>query len=101
MTALELQKRYGLRPHTAKHAEAMLRAFPGTRVTSGRRSARKNREVGGVPNSFHLSGRGVDFVPVRKSWQAFIDYAWSLRVSRGCTGPEEVLDEGDHVHCAW
>ena len=101
MTALELQKRWGLHPHTAKHVEAMLRAFPRTRITSGRRSVRHNREVGGVPNSFHLTGRAVDFVPVRSDWQAFIRHAWSVRVSPNCTGPEEVIDEGDHVHCAW
>ena len=101
MTALELQKRWGLHPHTAKHTEAMLRQFPSTRIASGRRSSAKNRQVGGVPGSFHLTGRAVDFVPVRRDWQAFIKAAWGLRVSPNCTGPEEVIDEGDHVHVAW
>ena len=30
------------------------------RINSGYRSARLNKEVGGVPNSFHLTGRAAD-----------------------------------------
>jgi hypothetical protein len=62
--------------------------------------------VGGAPNSFHLRGRAVDFVA---PLQVLIDArstAATQRVSRGCTGPEEVLLEGrgtrrQHLHVAW
>lgn len=36
---------------------------PAIRVNSGYRSMEVNRAVGGVPNSSHLSGYAVDFVP--------------------------------------
>jgi hypothetical protein len=35
----------------------------GIRITSGYRSIRLNKEVGGVQNSAHLTGNAVDMVP--------------------------------------
>jgi len=67
------------------------------RVTSTRRSVQHNRDVGGVPNSFHLSGRAVDIarragVNHRMIESAFIRAGYRLI---------ESLDEGDHSHFAF
>lgn len=101
MSPGELRARWGLTPHAALHLAELLRAFPGTRVTSGRRSAWRNRLVRGVRNSWHLYGRAADVVPPGKDWSSFVATARAQRVSPSCTGPEEVLHEGDHVHLAW
>ncbi|QWP79232.1 hypothetical protein J5226_12945 [Lysobacter sp. K5869] len=65
-------------------------AFPGTRITSTTRSPQHNREVGGVPNSQHLSGTAADFVVDGSQKAAFIAEARRQGF--------EAIDEGDHVH---
>jgi hypothetical protein len=67
------------------------------RVTSTYRSPEHNREVGGVPNSYHLSGRAIDIA--RRSGvnhsmirSAFLNAGYTL---------VESLDEGDHSHFAF
>jgi hypothetical protein len=58
-----------------------------------RRTAARNRAVGGVPNSYHLSGKARDSVPPEGMGMA--RYAAELRR----LNPEyEVINEGDHVH---
>jgi hypothetical protein len=95
-----------LQPHTRHHALQLLSEVPLLRVSSGRRTALRNRAVGGAPNSFHLRGRAVDFTgPVWDLGHA-AGLAWALRVGRNCTGPEEVLLEdlgtpNQHLHIAW
>lgn len=79
----------------------MLERYPDAVVSSGRRSAQRNRLVGGVANSYHLKGRAADVVVPREQTAAFIEAASTQRVSRWCTGPEELVDEGDHIHIAW
>ena len=67
------------------------------RVTSTYRSPAHNRRVGGVRNSFHLSGRAIDIArrPGVSHWQiaaAFRNAGYQLL---------ESLDEGDHSHFAF
>lgn len=96
-----------LGPHTRRHAEQLLwEVGAPMRVSSARRTAAKNRAVGGVPNSFHLRGRAVDFTGDRDTLVRAAGLAWALRVGKGCTGPEEVILEGlgtrnQHLHVAW
>ena len=91
----------GLTPHTRLHTLCLLGAHPDLRPTSGRRTAERNRAVGGVPGSFHLRGRAVDVVVPPNERSAFLRWVRADRATPRCTGPEEVLDEGDHIHIAW
>ena len=67
------------------------------RVTSLRRSAEHNRRVGGVRNSYHLSGQAIDIArrPGVSHWQIVAAYR-----AAGYS-PIEALDEGDHTHLAF
>ena len=67
------------------------------RVTSQRRSREHNRRVGGVSNSYHLSGQAVDIarrpgVSHHQIVAAYRNAGYSLI---------EALDEGDHTHLAF
>lgn len=90
-----------LTPHARLHAHRLLLAHPELIVTSTLRSPERNRAVGGVEGSYHLKGRAVDFAGSRVSLRAAARTARSQRVTPACTGPEEVVDEGDHLHVAW
>ena len=91
----------GLTPHARLHARRLLAQHPDLTVTSAKRSAERNRAVGGVPSSFHLQGRAIDLAGSRASLRAAARTARLQRVTPRCTGPEEVIDEGDHLHIAW
>lgn len=67
-----------------------LAAKYGGTMTSGVRSPQHNAEVGGVPNSQHLTGTASDVVVPADQKQAFIEDA----KARGL----QPIDEGDHVH---
>jgi hypothetical protein len=76
---------------------AVRAAWKWGRVTSTRRSAQRNRAVGGAPNSYHLSGRAIDVARrpgVRHSEVelAFRNAGFDLI---------ESIDEGDHSHFAF
>ena len=77
-------------------AAAAIGAKWGT-VTSTYRSPEHNRLVGGVPNSYHLSGRAIDIV--RRSGVRHADIVAAYRAA----GYRliESLDEGDHSHFAF
>jgi hypothetical protein len=66
-------------------------------VTSTFRTAAHNRDVGGVPNSFHLLGRAMDIA--RRPGITHAQIAAALR-SAGYFLVES-LDEGDHSHFAF
>lgn len=69
------------------------KGLSGETVTSTRRSAARNRAVGGVANSYHLTGQARDSTPPRGMTMAA--YAAELRR----LNPDyEVINEGDHVH---
>jgi hypothetical protein len=68
--------------------------IPGSTITSGFRTPSKNAAVGGVPNSLHLSGRGIDFVPPKG-----MTNAQAIAQLKNSNVPiREILDEGDHIH---
>jgi hypothetical protein len=67
------------------------------RVTSMKRSVERNRRVGGVANSYHLSGRAIDIA--RRPGVTHAQIASALR-SAGYQLIES-LDEGDHSHFAF
>ncbi len=101
-----LELLHTLTPHTRAHALQLLAEEPGLRVSSARRTAARNKAVGGVKNSFHLRGRAVDFTADAYTLTRAAGLAWALRVGSNCTGPEEVLLEhldkaGQHLHVAW
>ena len=76
-------------------AARMAAAF-GT-VTSIHRTVERNRLVGGVPNSYHLSGRAIDIA--RKPGVSHSQVAAALR--QAGYNLIESLDEGDHSHFAF
>jgi hypothetical protein len=101
LTAREVEILRHLGPHTRGHALALLARVPGLHLTSGRRTPSRNREVGGVPGSYHLRGRAVDLSGTRADIARGASEAKTIRIGPRCTGPEEVIDEGDHLHVAW
>ena len=62
----------------------------GCSVTSWIRTPKRNKMVGGVPKSKHLSGLAIDLVPDSKDWGPIIR---SFRI-RGL----KVIVEHDHLH---
>ena len=67
------------------------------RVTSLRRSPEHNRQVGGVRNSYHLSGRAIDIA--RRPGVSHAAIAAAYRNAGYAL--VESLDEGDHSHFAF
>lgn len=66
-------------------------------VTSTKRSAARNKAVGGVPNSYHLSGRAMDIA--RKKGVSHKAIETALRAAG--YNIVESIDEGDHSHFAF
>ncbi len=73
--------------------DAALTAVPGLTVTSRQRSAERNKSVGGVSNSYHLTDQARDFVPPKGMPMA----ALHARLKSAMPG-FDVINEGDHVH---
>ena len=84
------------------HSTIDLRSIAGLgshwgRVTSTYRSAEHNRAVGGVHNSYHLSGRAIDIA--RRPGVTHSQIAAAFRNAGYYL--IESLDEGDHSHFAF
>jgi len=81
-------------PELVEGDEADIEGFPFGYVTSMRRTAEGNRNVGGVSNSRHLSGEGLDIKP-----SAGVSMSELAQEAEDFFGPDaEVIVEGDHVH---
>lgn len=105
-TARERRILLGLTPHTRAHVLLLVGEYTLLRITSGRRTALRNREVGGAAGSYHLRGRAVDLTGPVWDLGRGAGAAWEMRVGGRCTGPEEVLLEdlgqpNQHLHVAW
>ena len=85
----------GARPSDASTAVRLAAAY-GV-VTSTWRSIAHNRAVGGVPNSYHLSGRAIDIA--RRPGVSHRQIEAALRTAGYHL--VESLDEGDHSHFAF
>ena len=67
------------------------------RVTSTRRSVAHNRYVGGVHNSYHLSGQAIDIAR-----RLGVSHGQIVAAYRNAGyAMIEALDEGDHTHLAF
>lgn len=62
-------------------------------MTSTRRSAAHNRSVGGVANSYHLTGQARDSIP--PPGMSMAEYYRRLKAANPHL---DVINEGDHVH---
>lgn len=67
-------------------------AAPDAVATSGYRTPERNKAVGGVANSKHLTGEAVDLVP--RPGETMSQLYERVRKARGA----KALNEGDHVH---
>lgn len=80
------------------YAQQIQQRFPGLRFSSGYRDPVHNARVGGVPNSWHLKGRALDFSGSAKDMRNAA--AWARQ-----NGAREVLvhnaGSGTHLHVAW
>lgn len=68
----------------------------GAIVTSGLRTPEHNAEVGGVPNSHHLTNTARDLIPTPGTTIAQL----AAEVQRRVPGAK-VIQEADHVHVQW
>lgn len=68
----------------------------GVGITSTTRTPQRNSQVGGKPNSRHLSGEAVDLTP--RGGQSMAQLAQEAR--QRFPGAR-VINEGDHVHVQW
>jgi len=64
--------------------------FPGVSMTSGMRTAERNQQVGGTPNSQHLTGTAADYAVPQQLKPAFMSRARQMGY--------QAIDEGDHIH---
>lgn len=81
-------------------ASTINKLFPGSVITSALRTPGHNAAVGGVPDSMHVTGQAVDFVPPKgmtlQDVQSALDKA-------GIPHTELIRDpnEADHIHWGW
>lgn len=95
---LQQEKAYASAALSPTAAQAAISDIvPGATITSAARTPEHNAEVGGVPNSFHLSDQAVDFVlPQGRTF----DEVKAGLAAKGLP-VAELINEGDHIHWAW
>jgi hypothetical protein len=105
LTSRELSILAGLPPAVAGHVLHVLAAVPGLTLTSGRRTVERNRAVGGVARSLHLSGRAADFAGSYVALVAGLTFASRFGRAGTASGPTQALihnsGSGIHLHLAW
>jgi hypothetical protein len=69
-------------------------AVPGVNVTSRRRSASRNAEVDGQPDSYHLLGAARDFTPPQGMTMGQLHRQLRNTFGEGY----DIINEGNHVH---
>jgi hypothetical protein len=69
---------------------SLIGGFPGVQVSSLYRDPSHNAKVGGVANSYHTRGQGMDAVVPPEYRGAFRSKATSMGY--------DAIDEGDHIH---
>jgi hypothetical protein len=74
--------------------QAAQQLSPGVVVSGRARTPKRNAEVDGVPNSFHMSDNARDFQPAKGQTVA----ALAARLQPLKAQGYDVLAEGDHVH---
>lgn len=72
-------------------------AAGGATITSGRRDAQHNKDVGGVRNSNHIPGNAIDVVPPKGMTTAQLH---DLLLATPGVHFSELIDEKNHVHIA-
>lgn len=70
----------------------------GVKVSSAYRTPQHNSEVGGAPNSDHLTGNAVDFVGPPAALKAL--YAWAIAMRFPYVEPWSQTG-GNHVHISF
>lgn len=85
-------------------SERITSVVPGARITSGPRTPEENAAVGGVPDSAHLKGRAIDFVPPHG--MTLDEAANEVRRSNPALkviveGPGAAHSTAPHVHVEW
>lgn len=98
----------GIDPRLPKLAETF-----GLTITSGRRSESQNRQTGGAPGSYHLSGRAIDVGVgpglralagyARQHPERFLEFFWDdlgWYIKRGKIVKGAIGGHGDHGHIA-
>jgi hypothetical protein len=68
----------------------------GLQITSNKRTPEHNKAVGGVANSYHLSGQAFDIAGSPEQQEKFYNYMRDTYGGRFA----EILNEGDHIHIA-
>jgi hypothetical protein len=82
-----------------RYERLVLEAIPGTIVTSRQRSAAKNAQVGGVPNSFHKTDQARDFVPPKG--MSLTEFGAKIKDILGPEGTDVIYNSKghkDHAH---
>lgn len=102
-----------MEPNARAHTMHVLGRFPRLTLTSAKRSPQRNRAVGGVPGSYHLTGRAADFAGPRDDLRAALAFVVRGGPPGSAHGPTECFIEGTgpqavggsstgvHLHVAW